>query len=414
MTTLGGSVALTAVTRARRPDRPPLPPGFGTIWTSVAIDLIGWGIVLPILPLYAEHFTDSKVTIGVLVAVFSLMQLIFAPVWGRVSDKVGRKPVLIVSLAGTALGSLLMGVAWSLPILFLGRIVDGISGGSVSAAHAAVTDMAEPGQRARLIGLLSAAFGIGFVVGPAIGGLAALEGRHLPFFVAAAIAGINALVALKRLPETRPTSRVVGNSGGSATETAQNAGTGGAIRQLVLVVFVATSAFTAFEATFALFGQHRFDLTIASTSGVFVVIGLCLAFFQAGMVHPVVARFGEIGTVRAGLLLNIAGFVLLAGAHHWLALAPGLVLVTAGQGLLTPALTSLVAGGARHDRRGAVLGVQQSASALARVVGPIVGTALFGHVSTGAPFTAGALLALVAIALTAGAAGGVHPEVTAG
>src|SRR5688500_17171683 len=271
----------SAVTRARRPDRPPLPPGFWTIWTSVAIDLVGWGIVLPILPLYAEDFTDSKVTIGALVAVFSLMQLVFAPVWGRVSDRVGRKPVLIVSLAGTAVGSLLMGVAWSLPILFLGRIVDGISGGSISAAHAAVTDMAAPGQRARLIGLLSAAFGIGFVVGPAIGGLAALEGRHLPFFVAAAIAGINAVVAVKRLPETRPApslTRDVDTSGAHTPETAHNP-QGFALsrlQRLVLVVFVATSAFTAFEATFALFGEDRFDLTIAGTSGVFVVIGLSL------------------------------------------------------------------------------------------------------------------------------------------
>jgi MFS family permease len=189
---------------------------------------------------------------------------------------------------------------------------------------------------------------------------------------------------------------------------------GGALRQLVLVVFVATSAFTAFEATFALFGQRRFDLTIASNSGVFVVIGLCLAFFQAGMVHPVVAALGEIGTVRAGLVMNIAGFALVATAHHWIVLAPALVLITAGQGLLTPALTSLVAGRARHDRRGAVLGVQQSASALARVIGPILGTALFGHVSTGAPFAAGAILAVVAIGLTGGAVGGVHSEVTAG
>jgi MFS transporter, DHA1 family, tetracycline resistance protein len=131
-------------------------------------------------------------------------------------------------------------------------------------------------------------------------------------------------------------------------------------------------------------------------------------------VHPVVARYGEIGTVRAGLLLNIAGFLLLAGAHQWIVLAPALVLVTAGQGLLTPALTSLVAGGAHQDRRGAVLGFQQSASALARVVGPIVGTALFGHVSTGAPFAAGAALALAAILLTGGVPGGVHSEVTAG
>lgn len=406
-----------AVTRARRPDRPPLPPGFWTIWTSVAIDLVGWGIVLPILPLYAEDFTDSKLTIGALVAVFSLMQLVFAPVWGRVSDRVGRKPVLVVSLAGTALGSLLMGVAWSLPILFLGRIVDGISGGSISAAHAAVTDMAAPGQRARLIGLLSAAFGIGFVVGPAIGGLAALEGRHLPFFVAAAIAGINALVAVKRLPETRPVRppiRDVDADPPYRGPSVHNPMRLGRVQRLVLVVFVATSAFTAFEATFALFGEDRFDLTIASTSGVFVAVGVCLVFFQAGMVHPVVARLGELGTVRAGLFLNIAGFVLLADAHRWLVLGPALVLITAGQGLLTPALTSMVAGGARDDRRGAVLGVQQSASALARVAGPIVGTFLFGHVGVGAPFAAGAVLAVAAVALTVGIPRDVHSEVTAG
>jgi MFS family permease len=132
------------------------------------------------------------------------------------------------------------------------------------------------------------------------------------------------------------------------------------------------------------------------------------------MVHPVVAVLGEMGTVRAGLAMNIVGFALLATAHHWIVLAPALVLVTAGQGLLTPALTSMVAGGAHQDRRGAVLGFQQSASALARVIGPILGTALFGHVSTGAPFTAGAVLAVLAVALTLGLPGGVHSEVTAG
>jgi multidrug resistance protein len=394
------------VKRQRRADRQPLPPGFGTIWTSVAIDLIGWGIILPILPLYAEDFTDSKVTIGLLVAVFSVMQLLFAPIWGRVSDRVGRKPVLVVSLAGTAVGSLLMGIAPSLPILFLGRIVDGISGGSVSAAHAAVTDVAEPSQRARLIGLLSAAFGVGFVIGPALGGLAALEGRHLPFFVAAAIAGVNAVVAIKRLPETRP-----GSGRRNRREAPVSAPRSEGLRALILVVFVATSAFTAFEATFALFGEHRFDLTTAGTSGVFVLIGLFLVFFQGGLVHPMVGRFGEMGTVRLGLVMNVAGFLVLATSHSWWSLVLALVLVTAGQGLLTPALTSIVAGRADEDRRGATLGVQQSASALARVAGPIAGTAVFGHVSTGAPFALGGALAALALLLTTGA---VRPRVTAG
>jgi multidrug resistance protein len=335
------------------------------------------------------------------------MQLVFAPVLGRLSDRVGRKPVLVISLAGTAVGSLLMGAAGSLWVLFLGRIIDGISGGSVSTAHAAVTDMAPPEQRARLIGLLGAAFGLGFVIGPAIGGLAALEGRHLPFFVAAAIAGINALVAIKRLPETRPTEP-------APVDLVPHGPVLGRLQRMILLVFVATSAFTAFEATFALLGHERFDLTIAGASGVFVAIGFVLAFFQGGMVHPVVARYGELATVRGGLGLNIVGFALLAFADDWVVLSIALVLITAGQGLLSPALTSMVAGSARHDRRGSVLGLQQSASALARVIGPILGTFLFGHVAIGAPYAAGAVLAAVAVVITAGLPGNVREGVTAG
>src|SRR4051795_8277271 len=190
--------------RAGRSRRMNLPPGFGTIWTSVAIDLVGFGIVLPILPLYAKQFGASAVTASALIAAFSGAQLIFSPIWGRLSDRVGRKPILVLSLAGTAVASLVTGLAPAVWVLFLGRILDGISGASVSVAQAAVTDLAPPEERPRLLGLLGAAFGVGFVMGPAIGGLAALGGAHVPFFVAAAIAGVNALVAARRLPETHP------------------------------------------------------------------------------------------------------------------------------------------------------------------------------------------------------------------
>jgi DHA1 family tetracycline resistance protein-like MFS transporter len=391
------------LTTRRSSSRPPLPAGFGTIWTSVAVDLVGWGIVLPILPLYGERFTRSPVTLGILVASFSVMQLLFAPVWGRVSDRHGRRPVLVVSLFGTALGSLVMGLAPSLWVLFMGRIIDGISGGSVSTAHAAVVDMAPPGQRARLLGLLGAAFGLGFVAGPAIGGLAALFGERVPLLVAAAIAGTNALVALRRLPETRPTDTV--------DHIVEAPAMTSSLRRLILVVFVATSAFTGFEATFALLGERRFDLTIASTSAVFVAIGLLLVLFQGAMVHPAVARFGELGTARAGLVLNVVGFVLVAGAESWWVLVPGIALLTAGQGLLAPVLTSMVAGRAHVDRRGSTLGVQQSVSALARVAGPVAAGFLFAHVGVGAPYVAGAVLACIAFAILAG---GVREEVTAG
>ena len=156
---------LTPVQRHRV--REPLPAGFATVWTSVAVDLVGFGIVFPLLPLYARRFGAGAATVGALFASFSVAQLLFAPVWGRLSDRVGRKPVLVLSLAGTAVGSLMTGLAGSLPLLFAGRIVDGMSGASVSVAHATVADVAPPAQRARLFGLLGAAFGVGFVAGPA-------------------------------------------------------------------------------------------------------------------------------------------------------------------------------------------------------------------------------------------------------
>src|SRR3954451_18032446 len=214
----------------RRRGRAPLPPGFGTIWTSVAIDLVGFGIVLPILPLYAKQFGASAVTASGLIAAFSAAQLVFSPIWGRLSDRVGRKPILVLSLAGTAVASLVTGLAPAVWVLFLGRVLDGVSGASVSVAQASVTDIAPPEERARLLGLIGAAFGLGFVMGPAIGGLAALGGAHVPFFVAAAIAGVNAVLAARRLPETHPlrsgatvspSEAATGSAGGSTAGSAE-------------------------------------------------------------------------------------------------------------------------------------------------------------------------------------------------
>ena len=189
---------------AAEKERQPFPKGFWVIWTTVALDLVGFGIVVPILGVYAKNFGASGFAVGFLFASFSLSQLVFAPLLGRLSDRIGRKPVIVISLIGTAVGSLVTGAAGALWLLFVGRIIDGASGASVAVAQAAVVDLAEPEQRPRLIGMLGAAFGIGFVIGPAIGGLAALGGPHVPFFVAAALAGANAIAAIIRLPETRP------------------------------------------------------------------------------------------------------------------------------------------------------------------------------------------------------------------
>lgn len=377
------------------------PAGFGAIWSCVALDLVGFGIVLPILPLYAARFDATPTTIGLLVASFSLAQLVFAPAWGRLSDRIGRKPVLVASLVGTALASLLTGLAGSLWVLFLARILDGVSGASVSVAQAAVTDVAPPAERARLLGLLSAAFGLGFVLGPALGGLAALVDPRLPFFVAALIAAANAVWAIRRLPETNP-AVVSARTDGRTPEPPSIPARAPALSVMsasVVVAFAALTAFSAFEATFALFGQRRLGFDEASTAGVFVLVGLLITAVQLGMVGRCVERYGERGSLRLGLGLNAAGLVVLAGVHSWWQLAPALVLLTVGQGLLTPTLASLVAGQVAAERRGGALGVQQAAGGLARVVGPAMGGLLFQRAGLPAPYLVGAALTVAAALL---------------
>ena len=371
--------------------RPPLPRGFGAIWTTVALDLVGFGIVLPILPLYAKRYHASPATAGALVAAFSFAQLLAAPLWGRVSDRFGRKPVLIVSLVGTAIGSLFTGLATGLVLLFVGRLIDGASGASVSVAQAAVADIAEPSQRARLFGLLGAAFGLGFVLGPAIGGALSPISPRLPFFVAAALAGGNAIVALRRLPETRPADRV------RAPRSSPARGIG----NLVAVSFLSLLAFSAFEGTFALFGNKRLGLQESSTYVVFTIIGVLIAVDQVVLVHPLVARVGERRSLRLGLALNATGLALLPFVHSRWALAPSLLLLCAGQGLITPTLSSEVAAMVDADARGQVLGIQQSAGGLARTIGPAAGGVLFGHVSVASPYLVGAALVAVAFVILA-------------
>jgi MFS transporter, DHA1 family, tetracycline resistance protein len=376
--------------------RAALPAGFGTVWVTVAVDLVGFGIVLPVLPLYARRYHASPATAGALVAAFSFAQLIGSPIWGRVSDRIGRKPVLIVSLAGTAVGSLCTGLAGGLPLLFVGRLVDGASGASVSVAQATVADLAAPAERARLFGLLGAAFGLGFILGPAIGGALAPIDPRLPFLVAAGIAAFNAVVAARRLPETRPRSATPRpRSRTRAWRTPQ-------VLTMLGVSLLSLVAFSAFEGTFALFVHQRLGFQLSSTYVVFVVIGVLIAAVEIGLVHPAVSRFGERGALQIGLLLNAAGLALLPAVHSRWWLAPSLVLLTCGEGLITPTLSSAVAGQVDHGARGEVLGVQQAVGGLGRVVGPAMGGVIFGAVGAGAPYAIGAVLvAVAAVALAA-------------
>jgi len=373
----------------------PLPQGFGTIWLTVALDLVGFGIVVPILGRYAERFGASGLEVGLLFASFSLAQLVCAPLLGRLSDRIGRKPVIMISLLGTAVGSFVTGAAGALWVLFLGRILDGASGASVAVAQGAVTDLAPPSERPRLLGLLGAAFGVGFVVGPALGGLASLGGEHIPFFVAGTVALINAIVAWRRLPETRPA-----DVRQAAREAAKN-DTEAKVRLWGLAVtgFTAIVAFSGFEATFSLLAGDRFRLTEGGVAAIFVGIGVVLVGVQGGLIRPINAKLGTQRSLQTGLVLNSAGLIVLSAAENWPLLIVALALLTVGQGLVTPNLSSLVSGRVPDHRRGEALGFQQGVNAIGRVAGPALAGVLYDHVSIGSPYLVGGALCGVALAV---------------
>jgi DHA1 family tetracycline resistance protein-like MFS transporter len=373
--------------------REPLPRGFWVIWSTVALDMIGFGIVAPILGRYADRFGASGFQVGLLFASFSLAQMIFAPILGRWSDRVGRKPVIVISLFGTALGSFITGAAGALWVLFAGRLIDGASGASVSVAQSAITDLATKEQRARMLGLLGMAFGVGFVFGPAIGGLAALGGPHIPFYVAGTLALINAVAAIIRLQETRVPNKAAPTTRVHVPFRKRRYGA------LAGVGFFSMLAFSGFEATFSLFGGARFNLTEASTAVVFLGVGVVMSAVQGSLIGPLTSRFGSLHLLRNGLVFVSIGLLFLGAAVIWPTMIVALLFMVVGAGISNPSLTALVADSAHEDRRGEALGIQQSASALARVIGPPLAGLAFDHVGIGAPFTFGALIYVLAIGI---------------
>ena len=374
---------------SEKPTREPLPRGFWVIWSTVALDMVGFGIVAPILGRYADRFGANGLQVGLLFASFSLAQMMFSPILGRWSDRVGRKPVIVISLIGTAIGSFITGAAGALWVLFVGRLIDGASGASVSVAQSAISDLGAPKQRAKMLGMLGMAFGVGFVVGPALGGLAALGGPHVPFFVAGVLASINAIAAIIRLPETR-TPVVV-------TPIEQPQPRQRKITSYVVIGFFSTLPFAGFEATFSLFGGSRFNLTEASTAGVFLAVGVLMSAVQGGLIGPLTQRFGSLSLLRSGQISVAIGMLFLGAAVIWPVLFVALALMVIGSGVSSPSLTTLVANSAPESQRGEVLGIQQSANALARVIGPPLAGLAFDHIGIGAPFTLGAGVYLIAI-----------------
>ena len=362
----------------------------GIVFTTVVIDLVGFGMVLPILPLWAETFDASPTQIGLLTASYAIAQLLFAPVWGRLSDRYGRRPVILASLAGSAVAALLIGVAGTLVLLFVARILQGVAGASYAAAQAYVADVTTRRERARGMGLIGAAFGLGFILGPAFGAAFSAVDERLPFFVAAGLAALNLGIAYRRLPESlRPGAQ---RAPAPRLEVIRRALASRELGPLVWLSFTATFAFVAMESTFALFSERRFDYGAAEIAALFVFIGVMAALAQGLLVGRLAERFGEVRVMIAGLAGTAAGLLIVAVSESLWALLPGLAVLAVASGLVFSATTALISLAAHDAEQGSVLGLTAGVGGAARIAGPVAATLLFQHAGIAAPLILGAAL----------------------
>jgi multidrug resistance protein len=362
------------------------------IFITVFIDLVGFGIVLPLLPYYAETYGASALAIGFLSTSYSLMQFIFTPVWGRLSDRFGRRPLILLSLAGSCVGFLIFGLARNLVFLFAGRIVAGIAGAIIPTTNAYIADVTTPENRARGMGLVGAAFGLGFILGPAIGGILAPYGYDKPALLASAMAGMNLVFAYFKLPESITDDIRRGASKRRFDlQTLIDALRHPRIGLLLTLYFVVTFAFSNMEATFGLLNEHRYGLSARQTGYLFTFIGLLMSLMQGVLVGRFVKLWGERWCIVLGTFTMIFGLGLLPFAPN-IALYCGVIaLLSFGTGINNPSIAGLLSRSSHADEQGGIMGIAQSMASLGRIIGPIWGGYAFGAFGFRWPFISAAL-----------------------
>ena len=371
------------------------------LFVTVFIDLIGFGIILPLLPFYAEHFGANALLVGLLSTSFSLMQFLFAPVWGRLSDRVGRRPVILAGLLGSSISYLTFGLAQSLPILFLSRILAGIAGANISTAQAYIADSTPPEQRAKGMGLIGAAYGLGFTVGPAIGGLLSQYGYATPAFFASALALANFGAAWWLLPESRNRSdRSHRAERGLNWQRLRTGLQHPELGVFLILFFISTFAFANLEATFALMTARKFGFDARANGYLFAYIGVIITIVQGGLTGRLARRFGERRLISAGLFCMIFGLGLLPYSPGLKSLLLVLIVLIVGHGATNPSISSLVSQAASTEDQGGILGVAQSLASLARILGPIWGGFTFDAFGFQYPYLTGSLFMAVAFSLS--------------
>lgn len=340
-----------------------------SLFFVVLADMIGFGFIIPLLPYYAEHFGASDTLIGLLGATYPLGQIFAAPLIGRLSDKFGRKKALILSVGGTAASLLILGFAKTLGMIFLSRLLDGLTGGNITVAQSYISDLTDERSRARSLGLIGAAFGLGFIIGPAFGGYLSRFGLSVPAFVATGIATANLIMIATLLPESRPADpRKVPFTFSELKKTmGQNL-----VRTLLVVKFFYSIAFTMFESGFALFSMRKLALNVTSTSFILAHVGILVAFTQGFLIRIVSKRFDETDLLKLSLPLNFVflSFYSLSSRLPVLLLIISPLSVTSA--LSSVSITSMVTKVVPKEKVGGTLGIFNSVDGLTRIVSPIL------------------------------------------
>lgn len=367
-----------------------------TIFLIVFVDLLGFGIVLPLLPYIAEKYEATPLTIGILGATYSFFQLVSGPILGRLSDRYGRKKLLAISQFGSAIGYLLLGMAHNLPLLFLARVIDGITGGNISIAQAYIADVTTKENRAKGMGIIGAAFGLGFIFGPAIGGFLAKYDYSYPGYFAMVVSLITVFLTLYTLPETVNSEERVKSVKAKITfQQFWKVATSANIEYLIIVFFLLNSAFSLMQGTFALWTQKRFNFGPEQNGYIFAFIGIVSVIAQLKLLPILVKKFHERVLLNYSTIFFGLGFLLIPFVPNpWYLLATQSFIIF-GNAMANPAIQALASENVPKEEYGETLGFLQSAGSLGRIVGPVLGGYLFGALGIDSPFFFAAFILFV-------------------